>query len=79
MQYYPAYRCVLIDDKLRILSAVKEIWKDRVTTVFVKMGHYARETEGSSVYLKADVDIKQIEDLVSCNCVPFSKAVLTLW
>ena len=38
---YPADRYVLIDDKLRILAAVKTIWGEKVTTVFVKQGHYA--------------------------------------
>ena len=38
---YPAEHYVLVDDKIRILSAIKEIWKDRVTTIFVKQGHYA--------------------------------------
>jgi hypothetical protein len=37
---YPADHYVLIDDKLRILTAVKEIWRERVTTVFPKQGHY---------------------------------------
>ena len=42
---YPADHYVLIDDKLRILSAVKEIWGDRVTTVFARQGHYATDPE----------------------------------
>jgi hypothetical protein len=37
---YPADHYVLIDDKLRILAAVKDIWGDRVTTVFPKQGHF---------------------------------------
>ena len=39
---YPAEHYVLIDDKLRILTAIKEIWRERVSTVFVRQGHYAR-------------------------------------
>ena len=42
---YPAQHYVLIDDKLRILAAVKEIWGDRVTTVFPRQGHYAHDPE----------------------------------
>ncbi|HUX21168.1 MAG TPA: HAD family hydrolase, partial [Spirochaetia bacterium] len=38
---YPAGYYVLVDDKLRILTAVKKIWGQRVTTVFVRQGHYA--------------------------------------
>ena len=41
---YPADHYVLIDDKLRILSAVKKIWGERVTTVFPKQGHYALDS-----------------------------------
>ena len=40
---YPAAHYTLIDDKTRILAAVKAVWGDRVTTVFPKQGHYARE------------------------------------
>jgi FMN phosphatase YigB (HAD superfamily) len=41
VQRYPAKRYVMVDDKLRILAAMKEIWKDRLTTVFPRQGHYA--------------------------------------
>src|SRR4029078_7188913 len=40
-QRYPAEHYVLVDDKLRILAAVKKFWASRVTTVFVRQGHYA--------------------------------------
>jgi hypothetical protein len=40
---YPAAHYALIDDKARILAAVKLAWGDRVTTIFPKQGHYARE------------------------------------
>jgi len=38
---YPAERYVLVDDKLRILTAIKDIWGERVRTIFPKQGHYA--------------------------------------
>jgi FMN phosphatase YigB (HAD superfamily) len=41
---YPARRYVMVDDKVRILAAMKAIWQQRLTTVFVQQGHYARET-----------------------------------
>ena len=44
---YPARHYVLIDDKLRILSAVKKVWGDRVTTVFPRQGHYANDPDGA--------------------------------
>src|SRR5208337_250965 len=46
---YPAKRCVMIDDKLRILNAVKQVWGERVTTVFARQGHYARTRNFSRV------------------------------
>ena len=42
-QRYPARRYVMVDDKVRILAAMKRVWKDRVTTVFVRQGHYAND------------------------------------
>ena len=45
---YPAKRYVMIDDKLRILSAVKAVWGDRVTTVFPKQGHFANDPQRAS-------------------------------
>ena len=44
-QRYPAQQYVLIDDKLRILAAVKKIWGSRVTTVFPRQGHYALDSQ----------------------------------
>lgn len=61
---YPAEKYVLIDDKIRILSAVKKIWKDRVTTIFVKQGHYAFDEKEIAKYPKADFTIERIGDLL---------------
>ena len=41
---YPAEHYVLVDDKLRILTAVKARWGERLTTVFPRQGHYAHAT-----------------------------------
>jgi len=60
---YPARHYVLIDDKLRILSAVKKIWGERVTTVFVKQGHYAFDQQALAQYPKADIEIAKIAEL----------------
>jgi FMN phosphatase YigB (HAD superfamily) len=59
---YPAARYVMVDDKLRILTAMKAIWKDRVTTVFVRQGHYAHEAEHLA-YPPADMTIEAIGEL----------------
>jgi FMN phosphatase YigB (HAD superfamily) len=61
---HPAHHYVLIDDKLRILTAVKKIWRTRVTTVFVRQGHYALDPQILAKYPPADVDIQRIGDIV---------------
>jgi FMN phosphatase YigB (HAD superfamily) len=61
---FPADHYVLVDDKLRILTAVKEIWADRVTTVFVRQGHYALDPQILAKYPPADVTIERIGDLL---------------
>jgi hypothetical protein len=64
-QRYPAERYVLIDDKLRILSAVKMSWGSRVTTVFPRQGHYAMDRQVLARYPPADVTITRIGDLLN--------------
>lgn len=61
---YPADHYVLVDDKLRILTAVKERWADRVTTVFVRQGSYAHDAKAISALPPADVTIESIGDLL---------------
>jgi len=63
-QRYPAEHYVLIDDKLRILTAAKKSWGSRLTTVWPKQGHYARDPEAVKKYLLADIAIERIGDLV---------------
>jgi hypothetical protein len=59
---FPADHYVMVDDKLRILDAIKQIWKDRVTTVFVNQGHYAKDPAVFSRYVPADVRLERIGD-----------------
>src|SRR6188472_1996117 len=54
---YPAEHYVLVDDKLRILAAIKKIWGARVTTVFVRQGHYALDPKILTSCPAADVSI----------------------
>jgi FMN phosphatase YigB (HAD superfamily) len=68
---YPARRYVLIDDKLRILAAVKNSWGKRVTTVFPKQGHYAHDPKILSGYPPADIEIARIGDLLDCDLESF--------
>jgi FMN phosphatase YigB (HAD superfamily) len=61
---YPAEHYVLVDDKLRILGAVKQFWGDRVTTVFPRQGTYAHDPDVVSAFPPADVTIERIGDLL---------------
>ena len=60
---YPAVHYVIVDDKLRILAAIKKIWGRRVTTVFVRQGHYALDPAIIREYPPADLAVECIEEL----------------
>ena len=62
---HPAEHYVVVDDKLRILTAIKKSWGERVTTVFPRQGAYARDPKVISAFPRADVTIERIEDLLS--------------
>lgn len=62
---YPAEHYVLVDDKLRILTAIKKIWGERVTTVFPRQGHYAFDEKEIAKYPPADITIERIGDLLN--------------
>lgn len=64
---YPAERYVMIDDKLRILAAMKEAWGRRLTTVFPRQGHYAEDPQVLAAYPAADVSIARIGDLATLD------------
>jgi hypothetical protein len=66
---YPANRYVLMDDKIRILAAIKDIWVERVTTVFVKQGHYALNAEEVAKYSAADITVQRIGDVLSTDFI----------
>lgn len=61
---YPASHYVMVDDKLRILAAIKDVWKERVTTVFPRQGHYALDPEVISKYPAADLSIGRVGELL---------------
>jgi FMN phosphatase YigB (HAD superfamily) len=69
---YPAEHYVLIDDKLRILAAVKQLWGERVTTVFARQGTSAHDPKIAATYPPADVTIKRIGCLLNYD-------LLSLW
>jgi FMN phosphatase YigB (HAD superfamily) len=62
---YPAEHFVLVDDKLKILTAIKQAWGKRVTTVFPRQGHYALDPQITSKYPPADISIQRIGDLLN--------------
>jgi FMN phosphatase YigB (HAD superfamily) len=63
---FPASRYVLVDDKVRILSAAKAHWGTRLTTIFPRQGHYARSPEIAK-YPAPDVTVERIGDLVEVD------------
>jgi FMN phosphatase YigB (HAD superfamily) len=63
-KHYPARHYVLVDDKLRILAAVKKVWGSRLTTVFPRQGHYAHDPKALATYPLADITIECIGDLL---------------
>jgi FMN phosphatase YigB (HAD superfamily) len=69
---YPADHYVLVDDKLRILTAVKQFWGERVTTMFARQGSYAHDPEIVAGFPVADVTIDRIADLIDYD-VPQSR------
>lgn len=62
---FPAEHYVLVDDKLRILAAVKQAWERTVTTVFVRQGHYANDPTLLASYPPGDIAIERIGDLLN--------------
>src|SRR3954453_21509796 len=61
----PAEHYVVIDDKLKLLTAIKEQWKERVTTVFPKQGHYANDPRNLATYPAADINMERVGDLLN--------------
>jgi FMN phosphatase YigB (HAD superfamily) len=64
---HPADHYVMVDDKLRLLAAIKKLWGRRVTTVFVRQGHYAHDPKMLAARPAADVTIERIGDLLDCQ------------
>jgi FMN phosphatase YigB (HAD superfamily) len=71
---YPALHYVLVDDKPRILAAVKEAWGDRVTTVLPHQGQYARD---ANAHRPADLAVERIGDLLRHDLSRFASLHVT--
>jgi hypothetical protein len=72
---YPARHYIMVDDKLRILAAMKRVWGDRLTTVFPRQGHYALDPKNIAAYPAADVTIERIAELVKYDLSAWFGAV----
>ncbi len=66
-QCYPACHYIMVDDKLRILAAMKQVLGDRLTTVFPHQGHYALDSKNTAAYPPADIVIDRIHELIDVN------------
>jgi FMN phosphatase YigB (HAD superfamily) len=71
---YPANHYVLVDDKVRILSAVKDRWSRRLTTVFPRQGHYALDKKTVRSFPAPDVTLERIGDMVEYDLADLIKA-----
>ncbi|MET0622272.1 MAG: HAD family hydrolase [Pyrinomonadaceae bacterium] len=71
---YPARHYVMVDDKLRILAAMRRSWGSKVTTVFPRQGHYALDPAESSKYQPADVTVERIGNLLDYDMAELCRA-----
>ncbi|HEX7315615.1 MAG TPA: HAD family hydrolase [Pyrinomonadaceae bacterium] len=71
---YPAKHYVMVDDKLRILAAMRRSWGARVTTVFPRQGHYALDPAETAKHPPADITVERIGDLLNYDLAALCKA-----
>jgi hypothetical protein len=74
----PAEHYVLVEDKLRLLTAVKTSWGSRVTTVFVRQGHYALDPKNLADFPAADISLDRIGDLLDHDRANFTPRAATV-
>ena len=73
---FPARHYVMVDDKLRLLTMMKHEWRDRLTTVFPRQGHYASDPEILATYPSADLAVDRISDLIAYERSAFLDAAM---
>ncbi len=66
-RHHPARHHVMVDDKLRILTAMKQVMQNRLTTVFPSQGHYALDAAAMAAFPAADLGIERIADLLDAD------------
>jgi len=64
---FPAERYVMVDDKLRILAAMKGVWGERLITIFPRQGHYANDPRELARWPPADLTLAAIGELATCR------------
>ncbi|MEI7687856.1 MAG: HAD family hydrolase, partial [Planctomycetota bacterium] len=69
---YPAERYVLVDDKLRILTAAKAVWGKKLTTVLPRQGMYANDPKVLAEFPPADIAVDRIGELANWNLDAFA-------
>jgi FMN phosphatase YigB (HAD superfamily) len=72
---YPAQHYIMVDDKLRILTAMKQQWGARLTTIFPRQGHYALDPKVIAAYPAADLSIEGIGDLTQSDLTKLLKGL----
>jgi FMN phosphatase YigB (HAD superfamily) len=73
---YPAEHYVMVDDKVRILAAMKKAWGHRVTTVFPRQGHYAHDPVELAKYPSADISLERIGELLNYDFPALCQAAI---
>ncbi|MER3546060.1 MAG: haloacid dehalogenase [Rhodanobacteraceae bacterium] len=76
---FPAQHYVIVEDKLRVIDALKQHWRERLTTVFVRQGHYAHDPALPGEYPPAQITLEGIGDLLTSSVQDFknTKAAAT--
>jgi FMN phosphatase YigB (HAD superfamily) len=70
-QRFPAKHYVMVDDKAQLLAAMKLVLGSKLTTVFVRQGHYAFAPESKNAQPAPDLTIERIEDLINHSPTDF--------
>jgi FMN phosphatase YigB (HAD superfamily) len=76
-RHFPARRYVMVDDKERILAAMKAVWGERLVTIFPRQGHYAHDPANAGRYPAADCTVEHIGDLLAIDVDALLGAALT--
>lgn len=74
---FPASRYVMVEDKLRVLDGMKRQWRERLTTVFVRQGHYANDPAARREYPPAQIELDGIGGLCKLTANAFSSPLST--